>query len=134
MDRSRQRRASTRHEIPAGWTTTYRVVHPPDQIGPNQIGWREARLVDLTPNSVAIEPSGLAPDEELAGTVEINIVAPGQRPTGVLLRGELRHATSSPAGTVRVGLSFRGLDTRKTAFLDLLDQLSAAHEAPAPAR
>ena len=129
MDRSRQRRASTRHEIPAGWTTTYRVVR-----SPNQIGWREARLVDLTPDSVAIEPSGLAPDEELAGTVEINIVAPGQRPTGVLLRGELRHATSSPAGPVRVGLSFRGLDTRKTAFLDLLDQLSAAHGAPAPAR
>jgi hypothetical protein len=124
-----QRRTSPRHEIPDGWTTRYRVVGSSDGNG-----WREARLVDLTEASAAIEPFGLGPDESLAGTLELNIVAPGGCPTGVLLRGELRHATTIPCGKVRVGISFPGLDGQKAAFLELLDRLAEAHGGAPRAR
>lgn len=122
MKQLEQRRTQPRHQIPSGWTTRYRVVGSPDGAG-----WRDARLVDLTEVSAAIEPYGLEPNERLAGTLELNIFAPGGCPTGVLLRGVLMHATVTACGQVRVGLSFRGLDGSKATFLKLLDQLSEAH-------
>lgn len=125
MKQLKQRRSTPRHEIPDGWTTTYRVVQ-----STNVVGWRDARLLDLTQVSAAIEPYELEPDETLTGTLELNIFAPGGCPTGVLLRGILKHATVTPRGNVRVGLCFEGLDSRKANFLKLLDQLAHAHSTP----
>ena len=123
MKQLEQRRTQPRHRIPSGWTTRYRVVRSPDGAG-----WRDARLVDLTAVSAAIEPDGLEAGERLAGTLELNIFAPGGCPTGVLLRGVLVHSTVTARGRVRVGLAFRGLDGSNATFLKLLDQLSEAHD------
>jgi hypothetical protein len=128
MKQLKQRRSTPRHEIPEGWTTKFRVVQ-----APSGVGWRDARLLDLTEVSAAIEPYGLEPDETLTGTLELNILAPGGCPTGVLLRGTLKHATVTPNGNVRVGVSFLGLDSRKANFLKLLDQLAHAHSTRRPA-
>jgi len=122
MKQLEQRRVNARHAIPDGWTATFRVVR-----STSGVGWRDARLVDLTPDSAAIELSGLEPGEMLAGRLELNIFAPGSCPTGVLLQGVLRHATVTTGGHVRVGLSFPGLDAQQATFLELLDQLSQAH-------
>ena len=114
MDDAETRRAQPRHDAPEDWAARYRCDASPG------LGWRDARLIDVSERGAALEPFGLGDDELPAGMLDLVLVAPGGNPHGISLRGEIRHATRTSLGRVRLGVELVGISPNEAQLLELL--------------
>jgi len=91
----KERRKADRH--PAGWIARFSP-------GGARDGWSRCEVVDVSETGAGLVASG-TPIE--AGTrLTLELPGDGRDPTGSRLEAVVRHATTSPDGTMHLGIEF----------------------------
>jgi hypothetical protein len=97
---------------PVEWSAHYRQPHTD--------GWRPCRLIDIAESGAAIEAFGLRDDEQLTGSIELELRAPARFGEMVRLHGLVRYSSRTSEGRTRAGIE---LDPSSVLDADLLEAL-----------
>jgi hypothetical protein len=107
------------HRQPAGWAASYRLADDP--VG----GWRDCRVVDISMLGLGITFEYPNPAELSGRLISVNLPGDGSC-VNVRLQGEIRNATATMSGDLRVGIEFIRLSETEQAITAVLSVMSDA--------
>jgi hypothetical protein len=110
-----EQRRNERRQV--GWPAHYRQPHTD--------GWRPCRLIDIAEGGAAIEAFGLRDDEELTGSIELELRAPARFGEMVRIHGRVRYSSRSAEGRTRVGIELEPSSVLDADLLEALVRLNA---------
>jgi len=120
-----ERRRTPRYALASSGLHRYAVDWSPPAGSRDMAHWNECRLIDISERGATLEPLGTEATEPLAGEIELELPAPAEIREVLRFRGEIRHATRSAEGHLRIGIEFTELTALETNLLDLLVRLDA---------